>query len=868
MAGDINLKYILTVQAKDMDEANAKVKAITTSLKAFDTSIKKVPDAANKAGQSFAGLSINAAKLAARAVAVVPIWLAIRGVFTATLGTIGDSTQAFIDMNRELQFLKNELVDIKDVNGALNSVQDQAEKLAQTLGVSSAEAVNSARFFKSAGLTLEESIAGSTIALKASVATGESAKDTTNALISIYKLMGDRIDGATTSQEKFETILGTIFAVMPTQVFTLGEFNDALKNFVGTANTSNLSLEEMTALIAVSATFMQKGARGGTQLTAAFRELRQESEKVQLFLGPKVDIKQLDDFQLLIKFLAQAKVALSQGKLDGAIEDIFGAKGGLVVKSLISGLKDLNIEVDKLNDLDLTEFQQLIEGRVGNALNTLEKQLGRLKILREQIAQRFGLGLLGFNVRETDDLTEALTKINDKLVQIADNASVAGRILGAIVGASSGAAGPLGGLFSIPGILEENDQIRQKAFKNETINKIGSRVLKTPATASSDILTGDGEEVKTIKERTFELEKQLLLTERLAALGFNSLEIEIKKLELLTDQEAIDKQRLEIVKQINKEVLAASEALRSSFQEGLSDLLSGDSSIEDFGKRIGDTIRKGFIDAFAGNVTDQIFKSTGIGEIFGKGIFNIRHAGDGIGGPIKGAFDYGGDIAYDSIVRGFQDGTSGRGPLGPFAPQLPSRSGGGFGGLAGFLNRPGIGTGGLSPVNIENFVAGGKLPATLGQQLGVVGGAATFGISQFQAAGGKQGSLSAPSAAFGALGAGALGLSALGFGGAGTAAATGLGAALGPIGIGLVIGSLLFSSFSKKKQTTVDEQTTETRVGSKIDLTNKQLEVVNRNLIAIDNHLQDVFALPGSTFFSERSDLVDQFSVNSRRGGV
>jgi hypothetical protein len=79
--------------------------------------------------------------------------------------------------------------------------------------------------------------------------------------------------------------------------------------------------------------------------------------------------------------------------------------------------------------------------------------------------------------------------------------------------------------------------------------------------------------------------------------------------------------------------------------------------------------------------------------------------------------------------------------------------------------------------------------------------------------------------------------------------------------------SLFGGLFGKKKTTTqVQEQTIQ--VGSKIDVTNKQLEIVNRNLVALRQTFEG-FILPRSSYFGSPGfprSLEDQLSEQISRG--
>jgi len=118
----------------------------------------------------------------------------------------------------------------------------------------------------------------------------------------------------------------------------------------------------------------------------------------------------------------------------------------------------------------------------------------------------------------------------------------------------------------------------------------------------------------------------------------------------------------------------------------------------------------------------------------------------------------------------------------------------------------------------------------------------------------------------------AAGVSAGGFLGGATAATTGTLLGMGPVGwvilgIAATVGAILMSTMGSKKatQTSIDTRTTENKLSSKIDITNKQLEYVNRNLIAMRSDIR-TYILPQSAYWSEKNSLEAEFSLASRRG--
>jgi hypothetical protein len=218
--------------------------------------------------------------------------------------------------------------------------------------------------------------------------------------------------------------------------------------------------------------------------------------------------------------------------------------------------------------------------------------------------------------------------------------------------------------------------------------------------------------------------------------------------------------------------------------------------------------------------------------------------------------------------------------------------GGGYGGGTG-------GTGGMGGLgSIKSAGIFGKM-GRFSQSTGgkIAGGSALVGYSMYQGArsGGQSQGRSIGAGIVGGLGAAALGAGLTGgfsaamvSGGvmtAGTAGATatggtalgamgGLGGVLAAIpvwgwialGIMLTVGALMMSSGKKQSQTTSQTQINENRISSKIEVTNKNLEIINRNLIALRTDIR-TYILPASAYFAEKRNVLEEnFALMSRRG--
>jgi hypothetical protein len=410
--------------------------------------------------------------------------------------------------------------------------------------------------------------------------------------------------------------------------------------------------------------------------------------------------------------------------------------------------------------------------------------------------------------------------------------------------------------------------------------KAGLKEIADAKAAAGESTEEIAKRVAADKQQIDSEKVRLVLADRLKAYGLDELQLAQARLLVMTDQKNIENQKLEILKQQVAVVNEYAGILQKNLTSTFNDILSGTKGFSDIGKTINDSLVEGYRKSTSEGLS-QLVMSTGFGELFGATFANNKQAYGVLGGTIRDAFTAGGQISYNWIIRGFSDAASGK-ATGTATAAMSSMGGAGggwmgavmqsgaLGGVGNWLNQPGFGNEAyqLQPgSNVPGFKAGqwitqgpGGKPApytgmTKGQQMVGAGQAALLGYSSYQsqvAGGGNQ----ALAVASGVLQ--AYGMAAMMVGGPG-------GAVIG--GVMMLIGTVM-SMFNTQKggtQTSVQTQTTEKQVASKIDVSNKKLELINRNLIALKNSLE-TYILPSSAYFSTARNLEDEFSLSARRG--
>jgi len=936
----------------------SKLKAVENLVNATGGSFKKYAGAATSADKASVGFAGSLAKLTQRAVLTIPVWLALRSAFMGFLSTVREGLDYIREFDKAMARAAAVTTDIKDMGKFMQSLRNVAATLSAETGKSVKDVVEAYYRFATAGINGTKAVHGMNIALKTSVALMGDSTETSRVMADMYNLLGDRIEGATTVQEKMNIIGSTIATLYRDNAFELNEFAAGMKNFAAIANNFNLTFDQTMALMATSHTLMQRGGTAGTQLSRSFLMLVKNIDKANAVLGRNVDFNQEAAFDVLIEVLVKLNSLYGENvKKAEELMGIFGIKGGKVIQTFASNLDEVAKNLGLLASKDPEERMRTLLEMFKLQTDTIDVQINRMNILKKQTVEAFVIGVTG-----ATNYVDALKKVNNfiennllptvltlsvTLRRIATNIREASeskwnlfpgagnaialaqatfdnrkleealkrRIQKSVIEGLKG-GGEIG-YYDLKKQVEEKfqefnslsgyDQFNfltdlgfdeEQAYKYlDALEEVEVRLLNMKKTNLEgegadenkkklvDEIKGLlGEELSLEEDITRTLEAQLSLLEIGSIYGKNDIEIEKEKLAMmekegknLTD---LNKQRLKILDTMKEEVIELGSIMKDSFEEGLEGLLTGEANFSDFMNNLATTFRETIASETASSFTDLVAQSGMFAE-FGSFFSNFRHMfDDSVSGSIKQAGDYHGDKVKQSIAEGADYHAA---VISGNAPGIGSVTGrfGGYAGLAG-ATLPGFGAGGWfnQPIggleqqidNIESYIQGESSSlgtATRGQVLGAGVTAALTGYSMYQGAGGAQGGGMAMGAGImGGLGAGMMGLSSLGFLAGSSGLAGTIGGLLGPVGLGLVVGAMIMSAVAAKdkegEEVSIESRTEARSIAPRIDVTNKKLEIINRNLVALKQEL--TYILPQSAYFSEATNIEDNFAMNSMRG--
>lgn len=345
------------------------------------------------------------------------------------------------------------------------------------------------------------------------------------------------------------------------------------------------------------------------------------------------------------------------------------------------------------------------------------------------------------------------------------------------------------------------------------------------------------------RERKRLLDSEVDTARRLEVLGYSAIAIEQKRLELMLQRGANEEELYEQQRKIMQATTDAIDEQAQKLSGMFKDLLKGTLKGEQVDAL--STLREGLLDMFAESFSTRLtsaLEQSGIFEKFG-GLFAELED------PVIKAGRVNANLWEQSIVR------AGSQVAQMWAGAITGGQPGMIGGIPGIL---------------PQVIQGVPIPPGLGAPAGALGyvqppiAGVGFGYTPYA----QQQNVFSPTNRWsqmgfmgrvgGIFGAGMAGYQAYQAGGMASGAMAGIGSALMTFGgvPGAILGGIMMlgSLFTgkKKRVTTVTEEERELRVASKIDITNKQLEIVNRNLVAIRKGFEG-FILPSSAYFGSRA---------------
>jgi len=370
------------------------------TLKAFTASTEK----AAIASQYF---KEQLAFIAASRFGTILIWGSILAGIAAGFKAVADAS---IEMDSAIHRVASAFVD--ESNAAINygEIQKRIAISSVAFGKSFKEVSEVMWELKSAGLSVTETYAAMDPAMQLVLAGAENINQSTRLLAGLYKQFGNEIKGATTEQEKFAGIAGTIaYANIKSQA-TIDTLMQSYKYAAGVAKATGVSFNELTAAIAVANNAMLFGSTAGTGLAQELLEVAKNYKKIASELGIALDpTKPLQFTEFLHKMAEQSDLVTKRLDAMADVSEVFNVRALRALLAQVDALKEYDAILKGLTEGSMEDRLKEISDR---RLASFENQWKRMKqAWASNTEQSEAVSWLGKLLKYTNDEDEAIRRL-------------------------------------------------------------------------------------------------------------------------------------------------------------------------------------------------------------------------------------------------------------------------------------------------------------------------------------------------------------------------------------------------------------------------------------------------------------------------
>lgn len=408
--------------------SSGAIKEVTTS---FDNQNKITKSITRDISKAADGMGIFE-KAIRRVLIVAPIWMIFRTAMMSFFRAFSEGLKYMEDFDRAM--IKAQAVihgTTGDMATTVTDLKNRIRDLSQSTGESMTNIAAAFYKFGTVGIEFESAWAGAESSVKIAMATMGDAAQMSKALALSFKLLGDTVDKNLPINKAYESQMAKLFRLWQINAFEADEFTSSLQNFLPTANTMGITMDETNALLATLGSAAIQGARGGRLLRTSFSKLLERTNELATSLGIYVNPELENSFSLFMKVLKVIKEMSGQQVLPIAaqevIRDIFGGvRGGEPIRGLVALYDELNQNL-KITTGGFLEQKKILEDynqRVEDVKNSVHGQLKIFRELRTQVFEQFITGTLG-----TDDFAKALQKVNILMEELSNRALKLGQLI-------------------------------------------------------------------------------------------------------------------------------------------------------------------------------------------------------------------------------------------------------------------------------------------------------------------------------------------------------------------------------------------------------------------------------------------------------
>jgi TP901 family phage tail tape measure protein len=729
---------------------------------------------ATKASQSFLAAQI---KLAARAIAVIPIWMALRAVYSTVIGSISDIIQAHKDLDEGMQKV---MAVVQETGDAQAKVYDMLRTKAinyYATSLANIKDITQAMYeLGSAGRSAEEMAKGFKHIMDLSQGAYTDVTQVAKTVAGIMNVFGKQIEQVGDKEKQLQYITDMLADSWQKHQIEVSDISTAFSYLGSVGAATGITFEEFLAAVGNMSDVMLRGGKAGRLLASAIAEMGRNVDALAdlgVIFDPYKPIKFRDIMEQL------HNIYLKQGEslaTNTSMIEVFGAEGARAITDILvrweGFLKDLERTPEAIEGINkkLKETRELTLW--GQFARNMRMWWTNMTQAWKPAGPKGPMSWLREGMKSAADEGERFRKqqleILDLYTQHKDALKLSQKEADylAIV------------LYNLNKVEESNvilrrmwndefqkDATQENLSEKEMLNILQQKLQalqkvteeKKKQTAEDKKITGTGgvtpqevsfakrfpkeqKELDLIKDQSLELERQLL--------GYNEQEIALSKIvdwmkRYNTEERMVAGFGVNINMLLNQDVEALAkigmsvESMKESFK-----------LVEDYQKQIlQDTLK--WADAL-GDITTNLFADLlrgekGLGDIFSEFAGNIKETyiqamSEGLSDLVIGQTGIG--AQFGSILSAFKGAMSGRGITGAIqkgflygaqiteqaiirgftagSAQIAGGFGGGGGGFGGLWMGGPIGAGGgIGAVPMGGGLGRGR--ATYGRAGGAVG---------------------------------------------------------------------------------------------------------------------------------------------------
>lgn len=353
--------------------ADGSVRALNTSVEEGATILGVLSDGTRVTGQSVKqytlanqGLIASQAKLALRALAVVPIWQAIR----LAMGLVVRAVKDIISVYTELDVKMKKVMAVATyTNETQLKTYRNLEKAVKSYYVTSGESIaniTEAMYqLGTAGRSTEEMMRGFDDIMNLAIGTFGNVAEAGKVVSGILNVFDKDLEKIGSTSKKIQYITDLLADAWKNNQIELSEINTAMGYLASVGNSLNIDLKTLISTTAVMSDGMLRGGKGARYLAQAFVQIAKESDKLR-DLGIVFDPnKPLDFYNVMSQLKGQFDAQRGSLSYTNDLIDVFGDRGSRAILSILTQWEKWNKEIDKT--------PEKIEGTAQKAKELAEK---------------------------------------------------------------------------------------------------------------------------------------------------------------------------------------------------------------------------------------------------------------------------------------------------------------------------------------------------------------------------------------------------------------------------------------------------------------------------------------------------------------